>query len=634
MQISDRVSSSDPNNENIPDSPIDAGKDLLNVNGYIQGISSATVALNNYASTVNKVFGGARERVGEIAREIAIAAPKITEFGGTAADATNVMLDVSNALSRNVVTSSDSVKELFVTSKVLGQNVNYIVQQMTDVGVGFGQIQEGMQGAVDYVRSVGMNTSQIMSEVLSNMEMMNRFNFENGVQGLTKMAVQSAMLRSDMRRIGEFADKVMNPEGAIETAAAFQRLGVTTGMLADPFALMNASINDPEGLQQSIADVAQRFTYFDEKTKTFKIDPGGVRQMHELASAAGMSYREFSKMALGAANASKVMEELSFAGSLSEEDKMYIASISQMGDGGEYQIKVGRDEKGDAVFQNIKDLSEEQLKQAIEMNKKEPVTMEEIAKAQLDTGKAQAADLKEIKDRIVYGITGTKALSELPEVTRKLGLGVTDALKRAAPDQQNITRGLDRSIDDLGKMLIPVLEGKKSFNEVSQEVITKLKSSGVNVTDDLMRELSDLPSKMMDSVYNQFKNDRTQIGEQIAKYLDPNSAKRRELESGMSTRMERPPSAQKASAAAQRYAQTSSTASQVQRTQQTTITESKKVVHDGTITFQFTSDGKTDPNMVRVIQQWVDSQEGSQKLYQILSNMKDETGQSLRDKTK
>ena len=183
-------------------------------------------------------------------------------------------------------------------------------------------------------------------------------------------------------------------------------------------------------------------------------------------------------------------------------------------------------------------------------------------------------------------------------------------------------------------MLIPVLEGKKSFNEVSQEVITKLKSSGVNVTDDLMRELSDLPSKMMDSVYNQFKNDRTQIGEQIAKYLDPNSAKRRELESGMSTRMERPPSAQKASAAAQRYAQTSSTASQVQRTQQTTITESKKVVHDGTITFQFTSDGKTDPNMVRVIQQWVDSQEGSQKLYQILSNMKDETGQSLRDKTK
>jgi len=634
MQFNERISPSDPNNENISDSPIEEGKKLFDIDGYLRGIASATVALNTYAGTVNKVFGGVRERVGEIVREISIAAPKITEFGGSAADAAQVMIDVSRALQKNVVASADSVKELFVTSKVIGQDVETVVEKMTDVGVSFGRVQENMKGAVDYVKSVGMNTSQIMGNVLENMEMMNRFNFENGVQGLSKMAVQSALLRSDMRRIGEFADKVMNPEGAIETAAAFQRLGVTTGMLADPFALMNASINDPEGLQQSIADVAQRFTYFDDKTKTFKIDPGGIRQMHELAQAAGMSYREFSKMALGAANANKVMSELSFAGNLSEEDKMYIASIAQMSDGGEYQIKVGQDEKGEAVFQNIRDLSAEQLKQAVEMNKKEPVTMEDIAKAQLDTGKAQAADIAEIRNRIVYGVTGTRALSELPELTRKLGLGVTDALKRAAPDQKNITSGLNKSIDELGKMMLPVLEGKKSFDEVSGDIIKKLQSSGVNVTQDLMKELSDLPKQMMSSIYDQFKGDSTSVGREIAKYLDPRSETRQKLESGINTRMERMPSAQRATSAVQRYAETSRTASQVQRTQQTTVTETKKITHDGKITFDFTSDGKTDPNVVRILQQWVDSQEGSQKLYQILANMKDETGQSIKDKTK
>lgn len=632
MQVNERINPSDPNNENIADSPIEEGKKLFDIDGYLRGIASATVALNTYAGNVNKVFGGVRERVGEIVREISIAAPKITGFGGSAADAARVMIDVSRALQKNVVASADSVKELFVTSKVLGQDVETVVEKMTDVGVGFGQVQENMKGAVDYVKSVGMNTSQIMSTVLENMEMMNRFNFEEGVQGLSKMAVQSALLRSDMRRIGEFADKVMNPEGAIETAAAFQRLGVTTGMLADPFALMNASINDPEGLQQSIADVAQRFTYFDDKTKTFKIDPGGIRQMHELAQAAGMSYREFSKMALGAANANKVMSELSFAGNLSEEDKMYIASIAQMGDGGEYQIKVRQDEKGEAVFQNIRDLSAEQLKQAVEMNKKEPVTMEDIARAQLDTGKAQAADIAEIRNRIVYGFTGTRALSELPELTRRLGEGVTDALKKAAPE--NITRGLDNSIDELGKMMIPVLEGKKSFDEVSGDIIKKLQSSGVNVTQDLMKELSDLPKQMMSSIYEKFKGDSTSVGKEIAKYLDPRSETRQKLERGFKDRMERTPDAQRATSAVQRYAETSRTASQVQRTQQTTVTETKKITHDGKITFDFTSDGKTDPNVVRILQQWVDSQEGSQKLYQILANMKDETGQSIKDKTK
>ena len=48
--------------------------------------------------------------------------------------------------------------------------------------------------------------------------------------------------------------------------------------------LMDKSINDPQGLQDSIIEMTKQFTYFDDKTNSFKINPGGIRLMKELAT--------------------------------------------------------------------------------------------------------------------------------------------------------------------------------------------------------------------------------------------------------------------------------------------------------------------------------------------------------------
>jgi hypothetical protein len=113
--------------------------------------------------------------------------------------------------------------------------------------------------------------------------------------GLAKMAAQASMLRFDMRETFTLADKVLDPAGAIDVAAAFQRLGVSVGNLADPFQLMNQSINDPSGLQTSLVEVAKSFTYFDEKTKSFKINPQGVLTLREMGEQTGVSAKEMMK---------------------------------------------------------------------------------------------------------------------------------------------------------------------------------------------------------------------------------------------------------------------------------------------------------------------------------------------------
>lgn len=569
-------------------------------------IADAVQALNLYASDVNRTFGQMRQRISDAVREISLATPELNKLDATAKDATETIIAASSATKRNVVASSEAITELFATSKVLGKDIESIVSTMTDVGIQFGNLEENMIGAVNYVQSIGMNTQQIMGDVVYNAELLNKFNFEGGVMGLTKMAAQSAMLRANMRDAENFADKVFDPEGAIETAAAFQRLGVTTGLLGDPFALMNASINDPAGLQMSLAEVAKKFTAFDEKTGSFKIDPGGIRQMKELAKAAGMSYENFSKMGLAAANSERVLSQLKFTGNMSEEDKMYIASIAEM-KGGEYQIKV-RDEKGEEVFKNIKDLNEEQLKQAIEQNKKEPKTMEEIARAQMDTGRVMAGDIASIRNRIVYGVAGADGLRQLPELTRKLGESVTDAFQKVAPGTEDIQKLTGNAISELGKTMVDVIQGNKSFQDVGKELMDKLKGSGVDISK-FADKMGTIPEKLMDSLYERFKDDRTEVGKMISGYLKPGSSRRGEFQKGMSSTMDLG-----------------------KISKNVNVTETKNVNHDGKITFEFKADGSMNREVVRSIEKWIESQEGSKKLYTLLSGMKDATGRSILEK--
>ena len=388
--------------------------------------------INALASKLNTQFGQTRERIGELEGSLRSVEPYFNSLGATANEAAKFISQLSEDSKKNVVATADSLKELLETSKVLGQSPSEFVGPLTDVGIQFGQIQENLEGSVNYIRSIGMNTQQIMADVVNNADMMSRYNFEGGVMGLTKMAAQSAMLRVNMNATSALAEKVFDPEGAIEVASAMQRLGVTMGTLSDPFALLDASINDPAGLQKSIADVASRFTIFDEKSKSFKIDPGGIRQLREIAKETGVSYENLTKMGLAAANSGEIMKQISFAGSLSEEDKMYVASIAQMGDGGEYTIKV-KDEQGEFVDKKLTDLSEKQLQAAIDAQKSAPKSMEDIARAQLTAGESAANSLAAIRQNAVGGIAGTRGLREIPELTRGLTATIGDALRKTLP---------------------------------------------------------------------------------------------------------------------------------------------------------------------------------------------------------
>ena len=473
--------------------------------------------INALASQLNKQFGETRERIGQMEGGLRDVEPFFNTFGDTANEAAKIISQLSIETRKNVIASNESLKELLTISKVIGQEPERFVGPLTDVGIQFGNIQDNLEGSVDYIRSIGMNTQEIMKDALSNSEMMNRYNFEGGVMGLTKMAAQSAMLRVNMNATSALAEKVFDPEGAIQVASAMQRLGVNMGMLSDPFALMDATINDPAGLQKSIADVAASFTIFDEKTKSFKIDPGSIRKLREIATETGISYENLTKMGLAAANSGEIMKQLSFAGNLSEEDKMYVANLAEM-KGGDYVIKVGKTEEGKDDFKKLSELSEDQLKATIEASKSAPKSMEEIARAQLSAGEIAAGNLTAIKNNIVGGIADTKGIRDLPELTRGLTETVSSSLRDLLPQKDQVTGATNEIAEKFGKNLVDVLEGKKSFEDVGKEIVAGLKDKGIQAGE----YMNTLPKTLMENLQEKIKEGslaNTEIGKKISESL-------------------------------------------------------------------------------------------------------------------
>jgi hypothetical protein len=131
--------------------------------------------------------------------------------------------------------------------------------------------------------------------------------------------------------------------------------------------------------------MTKQFTYFDEQTRSFKINPQGILTMRELANATGISAAELRKTALAAAEMDVKLAKINATGlnfEVSDENKMLIANVARMGEGGEYEVSI-KDERGNEYQQKLTELTETEFKRLIEQQSKAPKTIEEIQQSQL-----------------------------------------------------------------------------------------------------------------------------------------------------------------------------------------------------------------------------------------------------------
>ena len=447
---------------------------------------------------INYRFVSARERVVEFSKSIGDAVPLVERLGGEAADVSMVIDKVAAATRRNVVASAEEIENLFAAQQLTATDAQVLVDKFQNVGVSFSQIGGQLETSIKYIQSVGGNARDIMQQVNGIVENINKYNFQDGVLGLTRMATQAQLLKFDMNQTLTLAEKALNPEGAIELASAFQRMGVSVGDLTDPFQLMNKAINDPEGLQNSLVEMTKQYTFFDEKTKTFKINPQGMLMLREIGQQTGLNSAELSKMAVNAADVGAKLSQISPSFEFeNEEDKEYIANIAKMGKGGEYEITV-KDEDGKDKTVLLQEASNKELRELVERQNAstQDLSLIEIQKSQLDMLTLLSGDLKATRDTYTAGIATNEQIVKF--ISGNMGrTSVVGGVKQFVEDNklstttEEIRKKTDGAITDISvfaKNLI--LEDGKVFRERIEEFLKPLKEKLENAVEPLSKIIS------------------------------------------------------------------------------------------------------------------------------------------------
>ena len=470
-------------------------------------------ALSEYSNRVLKVFTQTRERVFEIQTTIINTIPGITRLGGNITDVSRIIGEVASASRRNVIASKEDVEGLYALTQVLGGTAEELANAFLDVGRGIEKIPKELEESIEYIQSIGGNARSIMADVTKNMGVMNRFQFNEGVQGLTKMAAQASMLRFDMSKTFEFAENLYRPEEAIRVAAAFQRMGVAIGSLGDPLQLMNQSINDPSGLQDSLVEVSKRFTYLDQQTNTFKISRQGVLILKELGEEVGINANEMMKMGLAAAELDQRLSAINQAGLTiaNEEDKQYLANIAKMGEKGQYTVEIV-DERGEKQTKNLSDITQTQFNKLIKEQKEGPKGLEETARASLRLDQIMTNDIQAIRSTVVGGALGTNLFQSLNEDIRNITETFTSEISKSIKPE-DVTGDMNDIFKTIGGDIRKILtEGVtkpedifKILMEGKQDQITEYGAKKIEgILDGGKDMLKQLAEKYADSNVNQF----------------------------------------------------------------------------------------------------------------------------------
>jgi len=468
---------------------------VTRISDLVYNFSISAEQMMNAAQQLDRIFLQSGSRIEEMESAFAKSIPVVRSLGGSIDDVGNTIALIAQSSRRNVIETEEVVGKLYATSKVLGQNVGTIVTSFTNVGIQTENIGKNVEDSVHYVQSIGLNASTVMEDVVKNMEMLNRFSFSDGVQGLTKMAAQASMLKYDMSKTADFADRVLSPEGAIEAASAFQRLGVAVGDLGDPLTMMNDALVNPGALQDSIIKVAEQFTEFDEKTKTFKINPQGILMFKELKDVTGISAAEMSKTAIASAELGRRLSDVKL--DIPEDDRKLLANMAVMKDG-KYQIKLGM-EGGEDIWEGLEDVTKEQYLKLKEVQENAPKTMEEISFQQLSIEKQGLAMLTTIADKIGYGFADVGLVRRTLAGIQRISTSVTSSVSKVSKDVpitkelESIVTAVKSLVDGKGKLTDK--EAQLKLQETEKNLENKFKGLPQNVLDALKGVVKDIDKK-------------------------------------------------------------------------------------------------------------------------------------------
>ena len=419
---------------------------------------------------------------------------EVVKYGIEAEKLAEIIANIGETMGRNITITDEEIERLAIFQKAFALTegeVSNMVKYFDQMNIGIGASIDKANEMASVARMMGVNMAGFMENMTQNMEMLNTYNFADGVKGFAKMAAQSERLGISMKTTAQLAEKVMDPEGAIELAANLQVIGGAVGDLADPFKLMYMATNDLGGLQDAIVGAGQSLAVFNEETGEISFPPTAQRQLRAMAEALGMSKEEFAEMVKLQSKFQSVQNQLDltmFEGDDAEGLKEFISSMAQMdASTGKYQIQI----EGDPF--NVEDLTTGQLEALNEMREQAEIIGEmsekDIAAEQLTVLQSIDGNAAALQQALRTGLIEKLDIGEISTefISDQMDLLPADKLKAlGAATGEGVKVGLETifgtDFENLKKAFTDVGTITSAAGATGLEALTELLEMGVSAT--------------------------------------------------------------------------------------------------------------------------------------------------------
>ena len=374
-----------------------------NIAEYYERQKSLYETINQQTGIMNEMGIGLR-------KEITESIPRASELGISFQEMASSVTDMTVESGRFKLIDQQTIERVMLASKFVG-TMNETMKMMPNfqnVSMGVADATEAINRSGLSSLKLGLNARETVKTLSTNLEKMNQFGFKNGIEGLNRMVQKAQELRMSMDTVLGIADKVMDPEKALEMSANLQVIGGALGDFNDPIKMMYMSTNNVEGLNDALAKSAESLVTFNQEQGRFQIFGGDLRRAKAMASELGISYTELSNIAIQSAQRTAAATDILNSGlNVNEDDREFITNLAQMKEG-KMVIEIPQNLRdqfkliGDQTNISLETLTGPQL-EILKAQKEqlEDMGMEELAQKQFSLISNINNTLNSIKDTIM-----------------------------------------------------------------------------------------------------------------------------------------------------------------------------------------------------------------------------------------
>ena len=313
-------------------------------------LSSAIDGVNQYYSEQTALLERINQRTGltgqlsrDFREEISKAQPRLLQLGisfDELSDSAARLVEQSGRF--NLINQQTFERAGLVAKAYVGtlQDLVSMYPEFEKVGIGAADAQEKIADAGKRSLELGLRSQTVTTELGKNLGKLNEYGFRNGVRGLEEMVRKTVEFRMNMDNVYQIAEKVFDPDKAIELSANLQVLGGAIGDFNDPLKLMYMATNNVEGLQDALIGAAGGLATYNAEQGRFEITGVNLRRAKAMATELGMSLGDLSKSAIAAAERASASGELLAQGlKLDDDQQRFITNLAQM-KGGKMMIEL------------------------------------------------------------------------------------------------------------------------------------------------------------------------------------------------------------------------------------------------------------------------------------------------------